>query len=134
MLKDIQWEIDEAREEIANCKIELQNAKRIRKNRQEYDSLARVIETHPDRKQSQAETDQLKEEISNLEQTKLKLARKLDIRAKQLHALIHSVHVLQQILDDDDDDDEDDNNGGGDEDESAVGESSAQDDNDMDTV
>ena len=119
LLKDIQKEITEAQEEIANCKVELQNAKRIRKNRQEYDSLARVIETHPDRKQSQAETDQLKEEISSLEQTKIKLARKLDTRAKQLHALVHSVHVLQQILDEDED--------------SAVAEPNVQ-DNDMDTL
>ena len=104
LLEEVQKEIAEAREEIASCKVELQQAKRIRKNRQEYDGLARVIETHPDRKQSQAETDQLKQELSNLEETKIKLARKLDVRAKQLHALIHSIHVLQQILEEDEDD------------------------------
>jgi len=103
LLQDIEKEITEAREEIAACKVELQNAKRVRKNRQEYDALARVIETHPDRKQLQAETDQLKEELSVQEQTKTKLTRKLDVRAKQLHALVHSLHVLQQILDEDDD-------------------------------
>lgn len=103
MLKEIEKEIAEARKDIASCKIELQQAKRIRKNRQEYDALARVIETHPDRKKSQAETNELEQEISKLEEIKNSLARKLDLRAKQLHALIHSVHVLQQILQEDDD-------------------------------
>lgn len=101
LLTEIEKEIAEAQEEIAACKIELQQAKQIRKNRQEYDALARVIETHPDRKKSQAETDELKKQIADLEETKNKLSRKLDMRAKQLHALIHSVHVLQQILEED---------------------------------
>ena len=101
LLSKIEKEISKAKEEIAQCKLELQKAKKVRKNRQEYDALAKIIEKHPDRKQSQAETDALKEELSNFEETKNQLARKLDIRSKQLHALIHSIHVLQQVLDED---------------------------------
>ena len=101
LLSKIEKEISKAKDEIAQCKLELQKAKKVRKNRQEYDALAKIIEKHPDRKQSQAETDALKEELSNFEETKNQLARKLDIRGKQLHALIHSIHVLQQVLDED---------------------------------
>ena len=98
---EIEKSISEAKEDISHCKLELQKAKKIRKNKQEYDSLAKVITVQPDREQSQAETEKLKEELSKLEQTKNELAKKLDMRGKQLHTLIHSIHVLQQILDDD---------------------------------
>jgi THO complex subunit 7 len=41
--------IKDAFDKIAECKTELQQAKRIRKNRQEYDALAKMIQQHPDR-------------------------------------------------------------------------------------
>ena len=34
---------------IEDCKKELEKAKVIRKNRQEYDALAKIINEHPDR-------------------------------------------------------------------------------------
>eukprot|EP00794_Sanderia_malayensis_P019976 gene19976-21934_t len=99
LFKEIEQGIMQAKEDIAQCKVELQQAKKIRKNRQEYDALAKVIELHPDRKQSQAETDALKEDLTRLEQTKNEILKKLDVRGKQLHALVHCIHVLQQTLD-----------------------------------
>ncbi|NWZ61166.1 THOC7 protein, partial [Acrocephalus arundinaceus] len=38
-----------AHEKISECKKQILQAKRIRKNRQEYDALAKVIQHHPDR-------------------------------------------------------------------------------------
>ena len=101
LFEEIEKDIAQAREDIMQCKLELQQAKKIRKNKQEYDALAKIIEGHPDRKQSQAETDRLQEELESLEHTKNQLAKKLDVRGKQLHALIHTIHILQQILDED---------------------------------
>ncbi|XP_014802123.1 PREDICTED: THO complex subunit 7 homolog, partial [Calidris pugnax] len=47
--KDIENSIAAAHEKISECKKQILQAKRIRKNRQEYDALAKVIQHHPDR-------------------------------------------------------------------------------------
>ncbi|KAG9483607.1 hypothetical protein GDO78_009496 [Eleutherodactylus coqui] len=46
---DIESSITAAHEKISECKKQILQAKRIRKNRQEYDALAKVIQHHPDR-------------------------------------------------------------------------------------
>jgi len=95
--------ISSAKEEIEETKAELLEAKRIRKNRMEYDALAKVIMTHPDRGTSEVKIEALKQEQSTLEEKERKLEEKLDIRKKQFHVLISSIHQLQEMLADDDD-------------------------------
>lgn len=99
--KQIEQKIKEAQEKISECKNELQQAKRIRKHRQEYDSLAKVIQQHPDRQGTTQKLELLDEELSSLEDKKQTLEQKLDIRRKQFHVLISSIHELQRILEDD---------------------------------
>ena len=84
-----------AREEIEETKAELVEAKRIRKNRMEYDALAKVIMTHPDRDTSGARLEQVKTEQTQLEEKQIMLEDKLDIRKKQFHVLVSSIHGLQ---------------------------------------
>ena len=95
--------ICEAREEIEGTKAELVEAKRIRKNRMEYDALAKVIMTHPDRDTSEARIEQLKAEQLQLEEKEVKLDQKLDIRKKQFHVLVSSIHQMQDLLANDED-------------------------------
>merc|ERR1719508_307353 len=87
-----------AREEIEETKAELVEAKRIRKNRMEYDALAKVINTHPDREISEARLEQVKAEQKQLEEKQIKVEDKLDIRKKQFHVLVNSIHQLQDLL------------------------------------
>merc|ERR1719310_506725 len=94
--------ITEARQEIEETKAELVEAKRIRKNRMEYDALAKVITTHPDRETSQNRIEQLEAEQKLLEEKEVKLEEKLDIRKKQFHVLVSSIHQLQDLLSADD--------------------------------
>merc|ERR1719376_1552939 len=86
-----------AREEIEETKAELVEAKRIRKNRMEYDALAKVIMNHSDRETSEARLEQVKAE-------QIKLEDKLDIRKKQFHVLVSTIHQLQDLLAEDEDD------------------------------
>lgn len=95
--------ISSAKEEIEETKAELVEAKRVRKNRMEYDALAKVIMTHPDRATSQDKIETLKQEQKSLEEKEHKLEEKLDIRKKQFHVLISSIHQLQDMLAEDDD-------------------------------
>ncbi|XP_077983819.1 THO complex subunit 7 homolog [Glandiceps talaboti] len=99
--KDIEKAITEAHDKIAASKVELQEAKRIRKNRQEYDALAKVIQKHPDRQDTLKKLEELDRELNSLTGQKEALENKLEIRRKQFHVLISSIHELQRILEED---------------------------------
>ncbi|XP_028906879.1 THO complex subunit 7 homolog isoform X2 [Ornithorhynchus anatinus] len=68
--KDIENNIAGAHEKIAECKKQILQAKRIRKNRQEYDALAKVIQYHPDRHETLKELDALGKELQHLSHIK----------------------------------------------------------------
>ncbi|XP_066926607.1 THO complex subunit 7 homolog [Clytia hemisphaerica] len=91
------------RKEIKESKEELQRAKVVRKNKQEYDSLAKIIEKHPERKTTELEINNLQKDISELNLKKESLMQKLEMRQKQFHVLLYSVQLLQQILEEDND-------------------------------
>ena len=97
----IKQQILDAKQDIAACKEQLQQAKIVRKNKQEYDALAKIIEKHPERKLTVAEIEKLELEIDELNLKKQTLMQKLEMRQKQFHVLIYSVQLLQQILEDD---------------------------------
>lgn len=64
--KEIEVQIEEAKKEIETTKAELQDAKRVRKNRIEYDVLAKVINEQPDRLETDVKLATLKEELGSL--------------------------------------------------------------------
>ena len=53
--------------------------------------------THPDRETSEARLEQVKAEQRFLEEKQVKLMDKLDVRKKQFHVLVSTVHQLQVI-------------------------------------
>uniref|UniRef100_F6RRR2 THO complex subunit 7 homolog n=1 Tax=Xenopus tropicalis TaxID=8364 RepID=F6RRR2_XENTR len=67
---DIESSIAAAHEKIAECKKQILQAKRIRKNRQEYDALAKVIQQHPDRHETLKQLEALDKELKQLSHTK----------------------------------------------------------------
>ncbi|CAH3112266.1 unnamed protein product, partial [Pocillopora meandrina] len=95
---EIEQSISLAYEEIASCKTELQKAKRIRRNRQEYDALAKVITQHPERQETLKQIEELDKELNSLTSTKESLFSKLELRQKQFHLLINTIHELQRML------------------------------------
>ncbi|XP_064633063.1 THO complex subunit 7 homolog [Lineus longissimus] len=98
----IEKSIKEAFDKINECKTELQQAKRIRKNRQEYDALAKMIQQHPDRQDTMRQLEELDKEMESFKATKQSLEEKLEMRRKQFHVLIAAIHEMQSILDGDD--------------------------------
>ncbi|GLG96285.1 hypothetical protein R5R35_001590 [Gryllus longicercus] len=98
--RQIEEGIESAKKDIETTKLEFQQAKTVRKNRIEYDVLAKVISEQPDRKETDEKLSQLRKELSSLEDTLEQLERKLDMRRKQFHVLVASIHQLQSILDD----------------------------------
>ncbi|XP_053593218.1 THO complex subunit 7 homolog isoform X3 [Microplitis demolitor] len=100
--KDIEVEIEQAKRDIETTKAELQEAKQIRKNRIEYDVLAKVINEQPDRKETNLKLETLKQELGFLKEKSEQLEHKLEMRRKQFHVLISSIHSLQEMLDESD--------------------------------
>ena len=122
--------IGECQDNIGKAREELKSAIQIRRNRQQYDSLARIIQQHPDRVHTQEEIGTLQQELDQLTQTRDGLIGKvcavgavlqsacsgvclsaaplmsslspplqLELRKRQFHLLVHSIHELQQLLD-----------------------------------
>lgn len=131
--KEIEVQIEEAKEDIENTKMELQDAKRVRKNRIEYDVLAKVINEQPDRLETDIKLATLRQELGSLkvqynnnnnntslyiiflynakqlvltqdnlwnnQEKSEQLEHKLEMRRKQFHVLISSIHSLQGMVD-----------------------------------
>ncbi len=98
LYKKIDKSIIEAQQKLIICKQELVEAKRIRKNKCEYDSMANVINKHLDRSQTMARLTQLENQIKQLQETKLQIDTKLERRRKQFQVLLGAAHQLQNIL------------------------------------
>ncbi|KAJ8678971.1 hypothetical protein QAD02_014758 [Eretmocerus hayati] len=98
----IDVEIEEAKKSIERTKLDLQDAKRVRKNRIEYDVLAKVINEQPDRRETDIKLATLQTELGKLKEKSQHLEEKLEMRRKQFHVLISSIHSLQAMLDEND--------------------------------
>jgi THO complex subunit 7 len=98
LYKKIDKSIIEAQQKLINCKQELVEAKRIRKNKSEYDAMANVINKHVDRSQTMASLTQLENQIKQLQDTKNQMETKLERRRKQFQVLLGAAHQLQNIL------------------------------------
>ncbi|KAF7208233.1 THO complex subunit 7 homolog [Nothobranchius furzeri] len=105
---NIEQNITSAHEKITECKKEILRAKRIRKNRQEYDALAKVIQQHPDRHETLQQLEALDKELQQLSHIKENVDAKLELRKKQFHVLLTTIQELQQTLENDEKSDSDD--------------------------
>lgn len=97
--KTIDSGIEHAKVQILQSKENLVLAKKIRKNRMEYDVLAKVISQQPDRKETTIKLDALKKELDELKETKSKLQHKLEMRRNDFTVLMRSIKELQTKLD-----------------------------------
>jgi len=95
----IKDEIRKAEEDIRKTKEELVQARKVRRNRMEYDAMAKVINKNPDRFTQGSKIEDIKLEIEHLKLTEATLEDKLESRRKQFHVLVQSIHNLQSLLD-----------------------------------
>ncbi|XP_077581680.1 THO complex subunit 7 homolog [Stigmatopora nigra] len=98
---NIEQNITSAHQKITECKKEILRAKRVRKNRQEYDALAKVIQHHPNRHETLKQLEALDKELQQLSTIKENVDAKLELRKKQFHVLLSTIQELQQTLEND---------------------------------
>ncbi|XP_065084899.1 THO complex subunit 7 homolog [Ochlerotatus camptorhynchus] len=99
--------IETAKTQIVQSKYNLILAKKIRKNRMEYDVLAKIISQQPDRKNTIKELEMLKQEMDQLQEKKAVLERKLETKKKDFTVLMRSIVELQNKLESVGDDSQD---------------------------
>lgn len=92
--------IENIKGQIDQNKDNLLIAKQIRRNRMEYDSLAKIINQQPDRQNTVAKLNALKEELEQLEGKSASLEKKLEKRQKDFTVLMRAVGELQKELSD----------------------------------
>lgn len=98
--KNIEKSISCAKEKLATCKLELADAKQIRCNKLDYDSVASIIEKHPSTQDTQTKLSQLEGEIVSLQKINSQIESKLEKRRRQFQLLLTASHQLQSVLDD----------------------------------
>lgn len=96
--KTIDSGIDHARVQIDQSKLSLVLAKKIRKNRMEYDVLAKVISQQPDRKETKKKLEALNRELDNLKDRRKQLQSHLEMRRNEFTVLMRSIQELQTKL------------------------------------
>lgn len=65
--KQIECDIESAKKDIDATKVRFQEAKTVRKNRVEYELLAKIINEQPDRKETHEKLSLLQKELQILE-------------------------------------------------------------------
>ena len=104
LYEKIKNDISQAEAQIKQTKEEVVEARKIRRNRMEYDALAKVINQNPDRATQGKKIEDIKAELETSRANEASLEDKLESRKKQFHVLVQSIHNLQALLDEDDDD------------------------------
>lgn len=93
---NIDHRMEEVKREIEESKCELATAKWFRKNRMEYDMLARLIIAQPDRKESMKQLELLKIQLADLHEEHRRLSREMYFRHNDFHVVMHAVFELQE--------------------------------------
>jgi len=94
----IERSLNDAQSKLSAAKAELAAAKRVRRNRQEYDAIAQVIESHPSRTDTAEKLAKLEQEINQLQDLKKDLNEKLEKRKKQFEILLGAAQDLHQVF------------------------------------
>lgn len=102
--KTIESGIELAKSQIEQSKKSLVLAKKIRKNRIEYDVLAKIITQQPDRKQTVKQLDLLKKDLNELKNNRRQMQSKLETKRKNFTVLMRSIKELQNTLGSDSED------------------------------
>jgi len=95
--KRVSADINVAHQRISECRKALQEAKQIRKHRQEYDAMATLIKQHRSRGDSLKLLDKLKNDLKMAVEKRYHSLEQLDQRRKQLHVLFVSLRELSEM-------------------------------------
>jgi len=96
--KEVKEGIEVTRKEIGEAKELLVEATKHRKHSLEFDALAKLIESKPDRVETQEKVHELEQEIGVLEKRKECLDSRLEGRKKQMFIIATAVDQVEEVL------------------------------------
>lgn len=102
LFKKIKTDMENAKLRMEECKEELRTAKIIRKNRREYDNLAKIIAEHPERDVTLEKCQKLKCELQRIQELDKECDLKIALRKKQFHLFLFALNGLQKLIEEDD--------------------------------
>jgi chromosome segregation ATPase len=89
--------------DIESLTVVLNHEKKIRKNREEYNTLAKMINTsHPPAKKTRADLESVREEISRTQEEVERAQWEIGIRERQVRLFMTSLGDLREVLRDED--------------------------------
>ncbi|ODN02680.1 THO complex subunit 7 [Orchesella cincta] len=98
-LKDkVQTEITETQEKIVTSKASLEEATKHRKYSMEYDALAKLIESKPDRKATELKRMGLELELDTLQRRESKLDQQLEYRKRTASMMGSTIERLKDLM------------------------------------
>uniref|UniRef100_A0A914X281 Uncharacterized protein n=1 Tax=Plectus sambesii TaxID=2011161 RepID=A0A914X281_9BILA len=98
---EIEEDLKRAQDSISEAKKELHQAKQVRKNRQEYDLMAKMIEEQPSRSETNEKLMQVKQDLKEQGDRQKQLEGKLLERRNNLHAFGIILSQFNETLKDD---------------------------------
>mmetsp|Transcript_3619 Transcript_3619/g.8228 ORF Transcript_3619/g.8228 Transcript_3619/m.8228 type:complete len:261 (+) Transcript_3619:47-829(+) len=93
--RQIDTDVASTRAEIEQLKIELAHERQVRKNREEYESLAKMANVRPARRETESKLAAVQEEMERIRKDEAEGVEELRVRAKQFHLLMQAVNDLK---------------------------------------
>ncbi|KAK2721360.1 THO complex subunit 7 homolog isoform X2 [Artemia franciscana] len=94
--------IEELRNDILTAKKDLENAQIVRKQRMEYDSIAKLICQYPNRKEEEKQLKETRRQLADSERKLRDLDQKIELRTKQFMLLMDALYMLESTLENED--------------------------------
>ena len=96
--KQIDADAAATRAEIDRLQTELAYETKVRQNREEYESLAKMANVRPARRATEAKLLQIEEEMGRIAEEEAVNVAELEVRAKQFHLLMQAVNDLKSTI------------------------------------
>eukprot|EP00557_Chaetoceros_sp_GSL56_P001110 CAMPEP_0176487744 /NCGR_PEP_ID=MMETSP0200_2-20121128/6309_1 /TAXON_ID=947934 /ORGANISM="Chaetoceros sp., Strain GSL56" /LENGTH=208 /DNA_ID=CAMNT_0017884621 /DNA_START=76 /DNA_END=702 /DNA_ORIENTATION=+ len=93
--------IENSRQDVEKLKVELERESKVRKNRQEYEELAKMTSERAPSRFSKRKLLEENEEIEKIRLEQEKIKRKLAMKGKQFHLLMQTIEDLKRDVDED---------------------------------
>jgi len=93
--------IEECRNEIDSLKMTLTHEKQVLKNREEYESLAKMAASRPSSRLSKQQLEDIRAEIDEIRSKEHKTETELGVKEKQFQLLMQSIYDLKSSLEED---------------------------------
>mmetsp|Transcript_12063 Transcript_12063/g.17586 ORF Transcript_12063/g.17586 Transcript_12063/m.17586 type:complete len:244 (+) Transcript_12063:53-784(+) len=97
----IESSISDCKDEIEELKKQLAHERKVRSNREEYETLAKMARQRPARRTTEKKLEAVKEEIEKIRAEDALAMAELDVREKQFQLLMQSIFDLKSNLSED---------------------------------